>query len=184
MRALTHLSFSSLVLTLSLTHTVSSWSTRYKRELSIVGSDFFEEFDWDSENDPTHGRVNYLTLDQAKAKNLTYGWLPLPRPVSRILTRLWVRLATEDKFFMFPDSTNVVSPEARGRDSNRISSKRAFDESVIIIDLEHMPHGCATWPAYWTYSQKGPWPTGGEIDIIEVAAPTFALICCAKTYVR
>jgi hypothetical protein len=70
---------------------------------------------------------------------------------------------------MLPDSTNVVSPESRGRDSIRISSKRAFDESVVIIDLEHMPHGCGTWPAFWSLSQKGPWPRGGEIDIIEVA---------------
>jgi len=70
---------------------------------------------------------------------------------------------------MFPDSKNIVNPESRGRDSIRISSKRAFDESVVIIDLEHMPHGCGTWPAFWTRSQDGPWPTGGEIDIIEVA---------------
>ena len=69
---------------------------------------------------------------------------------------------------MFPDSTNVVDPASRGRDSNRISSKQAFDESVVILDLEHMPYGCATWPAFWTNSWKGPWPTGGEIDIIEV----------------
>ena len=69
---------------------------------------------------------------------------------------------------MYPDSTNVVESGSRGRDSNRISSKRAFDESVVIIDLEHMPYGCATWPAFWSYSQTGPWPTGGEIDIIEV----------------
>ena len=69
---------------------------------------------------------------------------------------------------MLPDSKNIVTPEARGRDSIRISSKRAFDESVVIIDLEHMPHGCGTWPAFWTLSQEGPWPTGGEIDIIEV----------------
>jgi hypothetical protein len=69
---------------------------------------------------------------------------------------------------MYPDFKNQVSPGSRGRDSNRISSKQAFDESVIILDLAHMPHGCATWPAFWTLSQKGPWPTGGEIDIIEV----------------
>jgi len=79
-----------------------------------------------------------------------------------------MRLATDHKFFMLPDSKNIVSPESRGRDSIRISSKWAFDESVIIIDLEHMPHGCATWPAFWTLSQEGPWPTGGEVDIIEV----------------
>ena len=80
MRTLTHLSFSSfLVLALSFTPTVSSASTRYGRELSIVGSDFFEQFNWESENDPTHGRVNYLTLEQARAKNLSYGSLSLLR---------------------------------------------------------------------------------------------------------
>jgi hypothetical protein len=148
MRTLSHLSFcSSLALALSLTRIVSSSSTCYTRELSIAGSDFFEEFNWESEDDPTHGRVNYLTLEEARAKNLVY--------------------ADGDKFFMLPDSTNVVSPESRGRDSIRISSKRAFDESVVIIDLEHMPHGCGTWPAFWSLSQKGPWPRGGEIDIIE-----------------
>ncbi|KAH9027702.1 concanavalin A-like lectin/glucanase domain-containing protein [Lactarius pseudohatsudake] len=30
-----------------------------------------------------------------------------------------------------------------------------------------MPAGCGTWPAFWTLSQAGPWPHGGEIDIIE-----------------
>ena len=74
MRALNRLSFhSSLVLALSLTRTVISGLTCYRRELSIAGSDFFEQFNWESENDPTHGRVNYLTLEEARAKNLTYG---------------------------------------------------------------------------------------------------------------
>lgn len=66
--------FSSfLVLALSLTRVVGSVSTCYKRELSIVGSDFFDEFNWESKNDPTHGRVNYLTMEEAIDKNLTYG---------------------------------------------------------------------------------------------------------------
>jgi len=69
-----HLSFYSLLfVALSLTRTVNSTFTRYERELSIVGSDFFEQFNWESENDPTHGRVNYLTLEEARAKNLSYG---------------------------------------------------------------------------------------------------------------
>ena len=52
---------------------MSSVSTRYRCELSIVGSNFFEQFNWESENNLTHGRVNYLTLEQAKAKNLFYA---------------------------------------------------------------------------------------------------------------
>ena len=171
MHTKSHLSLPFLVLALSLTHTVSSAATVYQRNLSIVGSDFFEQFNWESRSDPTHGRVNYMTLAEAKAKKLTYGSSPLLRMVLVRLTYRCLRLATKDKFFMFPDSVNVVEPGSDGRDSNRISSKQAFDESVVILDLEHMPYGCATWPAFWTVSRKGPWPTGGEIDIIEVTRP-------------
>ena len=73
MQTLRHLSFSFLVVALSLSHAVSGWSTCYQREMSVVGSDFFEQFDWFTEDDPTHGRVNYLSLEESKAKNLAYG---------------------------------------------------------------------------------------------------------------
>jgi len=65
------------------------------------------------------------------------------------------------------DSTSLVPPLARGRDSVRIKSNAAYGDSVIIIDVSHIPYGCATWPAFWTKSSTGPWPHGGEIDIIE-----------------
>jgi len=68
---------------------------------------------------------------------------------------------------MRADNTNVVSPGDRGRDSIRITSQKAYDDSLIVLDLAHMPEGCSTWPAFWSVSQAGPWPTGGEIDIIE-----------------
>ena len=76
MRAQGHLSSRSLVIALSFVCTVSSGFTWYTRELSIVGPDFFEEFNWESKNDPTHGRVNYLSLEEARAGNLSYGSLP------------------------------------------------------------------------------------------------------------
>ena len=65
------------------------------------------------------------------------------------------------------DSTSLVPPTARGRDSVRIRTNAAYGDSVVILDASHMPYGCATWPAFWTKSAKGPWPHGGEIDIIE-----------------
>ena len=68
---------------------------------------------------------------------------------------------------MRADSWSIVDPSARGRDSIRISTQNAYGESILVLDLAHMPAGCATWPAFWTLSQKGPWPIGGEIDIIE-----------------
>jgi hypothetical protein len=75
--------------------------------------------------------------------------------------------ADGNAFVMRADDWSIVGPSARGRDSVRISSQTAYGDSVIVLDLAHMPAGCATWPAFWTLSQKGPWPNGGEIDIIE-----------------
>jgi hypothetical protein len=68
---------------------------------------------------------------------------------------------------MRADDWSIVDPSARGRDSVRISSQSAYDEAIFVLDLAHMPAGCATWPAFWSLSQQGPWPAGGEVDIIE-----------------
>ena len=76
-------------------------------------------------------------------------------------------IASEYKFVMRADYQNVVPASARGRNSVRIQSVDAYSEAVVILDLQHMPEGCATWPAFWSVSQAGPWPQGGEIDIIE-----------------
>ena len=70
-------------------------------------------------------------------------------------------------FFMRADDWSIVDPSARGRDSVRISSQSGYDEAIFVLDLQHMPAGCSTWPAFWTLSTTGPWPNGGEIDIIE-----------------
>ncbi len=72
---------------------------------------------------------------------------------------------------MRADDWSIVAPSARGRDSVRISSQNAYDEAIFVLDLQHMPAGCSTWPAFWTLSKAGPWPNGGEIDIIEGDIP-------------
>lgn len=77
MLILSQFSLYFLAFALSLARIVSSASTCYKRLPPIVGSGFFDEFNWETEDDPTHGRVNYLNLEEAKAKNLTYGLSPL-----------------------------------------------------------------------------------------------------------
>jgi hypothetical protein len=60
------------------------------------------------------------------------------------------------------DSTNQT-PE--GRPSVRISSKKSYNSGLVVLDVEHMPFGCGTWPAFW---MVGPdWPNNGEIDILE-----------------
>lgn len=75
----------------------------------------------------------------------------------------------DNQFVMRADSSSIVDVKSRGRDSIRIKSNAAYDAALMVLDLAHMPEGCATWPAWWTLSAKGPWPVGGEIDIIEGA---------------
>ncbi|KAH9033134.1 glycoside hydrolase family 16 protein [Lactarius hengduanensis] len=112
-----------------------------------IGEGFFQGWNWETEDDPTHGRVNYVSQAEARNKNLAY--------------------AHREKFVMRADDWSIVDPSARGRDSIRISSQNAYDEAIFVLDLEHMPAGCSTWPAFWTLSQASPWPNGGEIDVIE-----------------
>ncbi|KAL5507244.1 hypothetical protein ACEPAH_6700 [Sanghuangporus vaninii] len=114
---------------------------------NFVGNDFFSGFKWETFDDPTHGRVNYVDQDTAKANNLSY--------------------ATDTTFVMRPDSTKKLdSSTPRGRDSIRITSHNTYTDSVVVLDVAHMPYGCATWPAFWTVT-AGKWPYGGEIDILE-----------------
>lgn len=67
---------------------------------------------------------------------------------------------------MRADNTTIVPSSARGRDSNRIRSHNTYADSILVLDVGHVPWGCATWPAFWTETQTN-WPIGGEIDIIE-----------------
>jgi hypothetical protein len=55
------------------------------------GDEFYQGWTWETENDPTHGRVNYVSLDEAKSKNLTNGTFfsgsPYPSPRARYLSQ-------------------------------------------------------------------------------------------------
>ncbi|KAF8627596.1 hypothetical protein AX17_006168 [Amanita inopinata Kibby_2008] len=120
---------------------------QYLLQDEYIGYDFLDRWKWETSNDPTHGRVNYVNRETAIAANLSF--------------------VSDDKFVMRADAIHTVSPDARGRDSVRISSFESYEDALFVLDLSHMPEGCATWPAFWTLSKAGPWPRGGEIDIIE-----------------
>ncbi|KAJ6499360.1 glycoside hydrolase family 16 protein [Mycena sanguinolenta] len=133
------------VLLLSLAATALA---SYSIQDTYIGYDFLA-WNWETFQglEPTHGRTEYVNKSTALALNLS--------------------VASDDVFLMRADNVNMVPPAAPGRKSVRISSPNAYADSVIVLDLWHMPAGCATWPAFWTLSKAGPWPHGGEIDIIE-----------------
>ncbi|KAF8894125.1 concanavalin A-like lectin/glucanase domain-containing protein [Infundibulicybe gibba] len=128
--------------------TVVIANNSYLLQDELIGESFYSAFKWETFDDPTRGRVNYV--DQVTARNTNLSSVSL-----------------NGNFIMRADAYQVVQPGARGRDSVRITSNTAYDEAILVLDLAHMPEGCGTWPAWWTLSKAGPWPHGGEIDIIE-----------------
>lgn len=115
---------------------------------SISGNEFYDDFDWFSETDPTNGLVTYQTQSAARSQNLSY-------------------VNSNNHFVM---AVSTVPTALSGRNSVRIQSKASYSDGVYVLNVTHIPTGCATWPAFWTVtSNLDEWPIGGEIDTLEGA---------------
>jgi hypothetical protein len=119
---------------------------QYVLKETLDKSNFFNAFEFFNGADPTHGFVNYLSKSDATAKLLAGS------------------IQDKEVVYLGADSqgANVQHP---GRESTRVESKSRYTYGLFIADIEHMPSGCGVWPAYWMFGD--PWPTKGEIDIIE-----------------
>ncbi|KAF2088080.1 glycoside hydrolase family 16 protein, partial [Saccharata proteae CBS 121410] len=108
-------------------------------------SNFFDQFSFFDQTDPTQGFVDYVSADVANSSGLidTSG----------------------GSVYIGTDHTNEAP---NGRPSVRITSNKSYNEGLVILDLEHFPGGiCGTWPAFWMVGPN--WPSAGEIDIMEGA---------------
>ncbi|KAF8817403.1 glycoside hydrolase family 16 protein [Phlegmacium glaucopus] len=119
--------------------------TTYTLHDLYEGQSFLNDWEFFSYADPTHGTVNYQTKEDAIQKKLA------------------VVKADGTTILAVDDFSHV--PPGGYRDSIRISSKKTYNRGLFIADFKAMPHGCGTWPAYWSVGPD--WPGGGEIDIIE-----------------
>lgn len=120
------------------------------------GQDFFDNFQFYSGEDPTHGHVKYVDMITANNTGLA-GFIAGTDTDSHPQT-----------IYLGVDYTSTSTPN--GRPSTRVSSIDMFNHSLIIADIAHMPAPiCGTWPAYWLLgsSTVAPWPAAGEIDILE-----------------
>jgi len=93
--------------------------------------------------DPTHGVVDYVNQQTAQSK----GYIGMKGTAVYIGCDMTTKAA------------------GRGRQSVRINTNEHYNGGLFIMDLQHMPTGCGTWPAWWLVGPN--WPSGGEIDIIE-----------------
>ncbi|KAI0642242.1 glycoside hydrolase family 16 protein [Trametes meyenii] len=120
-------------------------STSYKLVDRFEGKNFFDGWDFFTDDDPTHGNVNYVSRDAAS--KLAY-------------------VQDDNTVVIAVDDFSTVAQGGK-RDSIRISSKKAYERGLFIADIYSMPHGCSVWPAYWSLGSGKDWPNAGEIDIIE-----------------
>lgn len=120
----------------SLYHLTDNWQ----------GDSFWDNFLFESIDDPTHGRVEY----DAKP----YDFLPLFSDPSlssgRYVDRAnaeYLGLATTSDWpphiILGADSTSKLSPTGPGRKSVRVRSHKQFSHNTVLIaDILHMPQGC------------------------------------------
>lgn len=136
----------AVLLASSLVSTVSA--ATWSQSAVVKGNDFFNDFDWFTDKDPTNGLVNYQSQANARAQNLSF--------------------VDKQGHFVMAVSTTPVA--LQGRNSVRITSKNSYSDGVYVLNVTHVPLGCATWPAFWTVTENiDSWPNGGEIDIMENA---------------
>jgi len=111
------------------------------------GENFFDGWNFYSQADPTGGLVTFETQKQAEQNGLAY-------------------IRSDGIAVMKVDNATHLK-SGQPRKSVRISTKKSYGRSLIVLDAYSIPHGCAVWPAFWTTSSAKRWPAGGEIDIIE-----------------
>jgi hypothetical protein len=132
----------------------------YVIDTAYEGASFMDDkWDYFTDPDPTAGCVRYVDEDEAATRHLVeYD-------------------SATDQTMIRTDTTNVhFDCAGDGRPSVRVASKKIWHSGgLFVVDLDHMPTGCATWPAFWLVaapcgaSGNCAWPIGGEIDIIEGA---------------
>jgi len=117
----------------------------YVLETNYQGNSFFNGWNFFTAGDPTHGTVDYVSQSEAQQK----GYIGMRGEAT----------------YIGCDMTSVLGTKVRGRQSVRIGTNKTWNKGLFIMDLTHMPTGCATWPAWWIVGPN--WPNMGEIDIIE-----------------
>ena len=100
--------------------------SQYHLKDHYSGNSFFDGWNFYTGDDPTHGYVNYVSQSTAQSN----GYIS----------------TSSSQVYIGCDHTNTAS--GRGRDSVRISSKNTYNSGLFLLQFEHMPFGCGTWPAW------------------------------------
>ncbi|KAF2175543.1 glycoside hydrolase family 16 protein [Zopfia rhizophila CBS 207.26] len=118
-------------------------AAKYTLKDDLSHKNFFPNFELFNGPDPTKGFVQYQSLGQAIENQY----------ISYINKSVYLGVDFQNK-----------TPE--GRPSIRVEGTKRYNKGLLVADINHMPGSiCGTWPAMWMF--ESPWPTMGEIDILE-----------------
>lgn len=131
----------------------------YSLQDNYSGPNFFDNFDYFNEADPTNGFVHYVSEEAATQHNLTY--------------------ASESSAILRVGTTSDDFNTSSGRSSARVSSKIQYNSGLFIFDVLHSPVGCGTWPALWL-SDEANWPDNGQLNGPEPEPHAIANISCRR----
>lgn len=118
-------------------------ATSYTISDTYDSTNFFNNFDFFSTTDPTHGYVSYQTQSAAESLGLT-------------------KVVNGNQVYIGVDNSTTLGGNSTGMPSVRLQSKNTYTKMLLVADVAHMPFACGAWPSLWTWAD--PWPSKGEID--------------------
>jgi hypothetical protein len=130
---------------LMLLHQTQTTLAAYVLNDNFQGPSFWDNFWFWNQADPAGGYVSYQARQEAANQNL-------------------IQVSENNTVIIAVDTTNIAG--AAGRNAVRLQSNKNWNSGLFVLDFVHMPTGCGTWPAWW-FNGPNPWPTGGEVDVIE-----------------
>ena len=117
-----------LLTTAFLLFAAGTASAAYTLRDNYDHSNFFNEFTFFSDPDPTHGFVNYAAPTAANLSALA-GY--------------------DSKAVYLGVDYNTKNPSGSGRGSVRVHSQKTYTRGLFVADIAHMPASiCGSWPAF------------------------------------
>ncbi|KAK6064572.1 beta-endoglucanase [Seiridium cupressi] len=74
----------------------------------------------------------------------------------------------DDEVYIGPDTALSYDQYGYGRKSVRLEGLTTYSQGLFITDFSHLPKPtCGAWPSFLGWMYGDPWPTKGEVDIVE-----------------
>ena len=118
----------------------------YALDWEASGATFLDDFEF-VQKDFNYGAAQYVNRSEAAAKKLVE--------------------TTPGGTIIRTGGRTDRSSGVYKRESVRIESTRSWTYYLLTMRFSRVPSACALWPAFWTHAVNKPWPSGGELDLME-----------------